>query len=170
MMCDIVHVTPVLEVTACTDVLQRSMEEYSDFTLQRTAEIMAFSQACLALQALVVDSDGEEQLGRVIRWMAQHLPVSHRPAANIAFSLNTGHPVRVLDVPEGAVDSLGNAVDHDHYTTFWRLQTSLYDPEVLQSGDKWAECVKRIECVLASCVEPPQVRPRHCACLQAGSL
>ena len=49
MMCDIVNVTPALEVDACTTVLQQAMADIR--SVENAACIQAFSQACTALQA-----------------------------------------------------------------------------------------------------------------------
>lgn len=54
MMCDIVNVTPALEVEACTDVLQQAMGHVS--LVQTQACTSAFSQACMALQVRVSSS------------------------------------------------------------------------------------------------------------------
>jgi hypothetical protein len=48
MMCDIVHVTPALEVAACTDVLQQAMADITSVDIQPCKE--AFCAACMALQ------------------------------------------------------------------------------------------------------------------------
>lgn len=89
--------------------------------------------------------------------MLKHLPTSYRPAANIGFAINTAHPVRVGEVSENMTDSLGNAVDAERYKNFWSLQSSIYDADVLKDGNKWAQCMERIECVLAACEGPTQV-------------
>lgn len=89
--------------------------------------------------------------------MLQHLPANYKPAANIGFAVNSGHPVRVAEVAPNTADSLGNAVDASRYTTFWSLQASMYDADVLKDGNKWALCVERIECVLTACSGPTQV-------------
>lgn len=52
MMCDIVNVTPALEVSVCTDVLQQAMVDITSVEVQACKE--AFSQACMALQVLTV--------------------------------------------------------------------------------------------------------------------
>jgi hypothetical protein len=111
----------------------------------------------IPVQALVVESEGAEQLGRISRWMLKHLPATYKPAANIGFAINTAHPVRVDEVPPNTTDSLGNAVDTERYTSFWSLQSIMYDADVLKDGNKWAQCVERIECVLAACSGPTQV-------------
>lgn len=115
-----------------------------------------FTQNC-TLQALVVESEGAEQLGRISRWMLKHLPTSYKPAANIGFAINTAHPVRVAEVPDNSTDSLGNAVDAARYASFWNLQSSMYDADVLKDGNKWAQCVERMECALTACSGPTQV-------------
>ena len=130
-----------------------------------------------------MESEGAEQLGRISRWMLKHLPANYKPAANIGFAVNTAHPVRIVEVPPNATDSLGDSVDADRYSKFWSLQSSLYDADVLKDGNKWALCVERIECVLTACSGPTQVggelalrtagegvlRSRHSACLPSFS-
>jgi hypothetical protein len=49
MMCDIVHITPALEVAGCTDVLQQAMADITSVDIQPCKE--AFCAACMALQA-----------------------------------------------------------------------------------------------------------------------
>lgn len=156
MLQDIVNVTHIDEVAACVEVLYEAMSG-----IERVAGVPClgpFAHACSMLQSKVVESEGEEQLGKIVRWMFMHLPDAYKPALNVGHNINMSHPVNIAPVPDKMVDSLGNPVDRDQYTSFWSLQHSLYDVNVLYDGDKWGQCMQQIECVLKACSGPTQVR------------
>lgn len=156
MLQDIVNVTPIDEVAACVELLYEAMTG-----IERVSGVPClgpFAYACSMLQSKVVESEGEEQLGKIVRWMFKHLPDGYKPALNIAHNINLSHPVNVSSIPDSMLDSLGNPIDKEQYTTFWSLQHSLYDGGVLHDGDKWSLCMKQIDCVLKACSGPTQVR------------
>lgn len=155
MLQDIVHVTHIDEVAACVEVLYEAMSG-----IERVSGVQClgpFANACSVLQSKVVGSEGEGQLGTIVRWMFKHLPDGYKPALNVGHNINMSHPVNVAAVPESMLDSLGNPVDKEQYSTFWSLQHSLYDVNVLYDGDKWGQCMQQIECVLKACSGPTQV-------------
>lgn len=158
MLQEIVSITPIDEVADCVEVLYEAMSGIE--RVNGVPCLGPFAYACSMLQSKVVESEGEEQLGRIVRWMFRHLPDGYKPALNIAHNINMSHPVAIGSVEDSMLDSLGNPVDKEQYNTFWTLQHSLYDGSVLYDGDKWVQCVQQIECVLKACSGPTQVG--HC--------
>eukprot|EP00892_Ulva_mutabilis_P010514 jgi/Ulvmu1/7835/UM004_0065.1 len=155
MLQDVVNVTHIDDIAACVDLLYESMSG-----IERVTGVQClgpFANACSVLQSKVVETEGEGQLGKIVRWMFKHLPDGYKPALNVGHNINMSHPVNIAAVPDSMLDSLGNPVDKEQYITFWSLQHSLYDVNVLYDGDKWGQCTQQIECVLKACSGPTQV-------------
>lgn len=156
MLQDIVNVTPIDEVPECVEVLYEAMSGIE--RVSGVACLGPFAHACSLLRSKVVGSEGEEQLGKIMRWMFKHFPDGYKPALNVAHNVNLTHPVNIATISDSALDSLGNPIDKEQYTNFWSLQHSLYDASVLYDGDKWGLCMQQIESVLKACSGPTQVR------------
>jgi hypothetical protein len=152
LLLDAVRLTPVQQVQYFIPVVKHAgvVADMSDTT-------QVFTHACRLLIDKVAQLDDAAHLGSLMRWMLTVLPVDHRPGLNISRVLNTSHPPHIDNVADGAVDSLGMAIDAERYQSFWGLQASLQANDVLLSAERWTACAAQIETVLAAFSGPVQV-------------
>lgn len=154
LLVEAIRLTPIHQVQFIVPLLQRAA-----FSAEVTEAQHTFTFGCRLLSDKVAQVEDAALLGSLTRWMCTVLPLEYRPAFNISKVINSTHPPHIEDVADGAVDSLGMAIDGEKYRLFWGLQSSLQAVDVLTAPDKWAACAAQIEEVLRTFEKPSQVCP-----------
>ena len=167
LLLDAVRLTPIQQVQHFVPVMQRA-----GFVADIAETQQVFTHACRILIDKVAQVEDVALLGSLMRWMCGVLPIDHRPAMNISKVINASHLPLIEEVAEGALDSLGMAIDSERHARFWGLQANLQANDVLTSPDRWTQTAAQIETVLAAFAGPVQVRLQlhhaHCAPCMRG--
>lgn len=87
--------------------------------------------------------------GRILIFLAQLQPLSDRSGLNVQAAFNTSNVTAVEEVPEGATDSNGDAIDKQFYQRFWGLQSVFQRPVAAMAAGPWLRVIADLKAVAA---------------------